>query len=508
MGLRDMERGRLTYRKATLLPLLTMLAIAVGTLLATACGPRTPNEAPSRVNTPIKIEPQISTIAVPIEADLNRLAATLEREVPRKLWSIDKPDQVCVSSDKVKVLFVKVKTPTIKCRIVGEITRGRLALSGTGRTLVLTMPVHAAIHARDIGGVLKQETATADAKVQARIHLDLAPDWTPIGKLDLSYRWTATPRVVLLGQTIDLSAQADGKLKGVVARLERTLPAQLGQLGMRHQVERAWNSAFTSLQLNRKRPPAWMRISPQELQYGGYTIANNRITLRLGLRAITETFVGDRPPDPVPTPLPPLKRLAGDPGKLTFFIPVTADYRQLEPVLMRALIKRQQRPFDVPGLGPIWARFNKVTAYGTTGGRIAVGVNFNASDNARTIDEARATVWLTAVPMNRPNSRRVSFTQFEVTGSTDRVDGDLVLKLANTPGLSDTLAEALTQNFEKDYDKLMVKIDRAIQEKREGAFIIRADVENVRTGSLKAGGRGLYLPVHGTGTASITLAPS
>jgi hypothetical protein len=177
-------------------------------------------------------------------------------------------------------------------------------------------------------------------------------------------------------------------------------------------------------------------------------------------------------------------------------------------VLLRALVKRQSRPFDVPGVGPIWARFNHVTAYGTTGGRIAVGLNFNASDEAGTIGKARATVWLTALPINRPNSRQVSFTQFAVTGSTDRVGGNLVLKLANTPGLSDTIAQALTQNFEKDYDKLMVKIDRAIQEKREGAFIIRADVENIRTGSLKVGGRGLYLPVHGTGTASITLAPN
>jgi hypothetical protein len=482
--------------------------LVLGALLLASCGTRTPNEAPPRVTTAIKIKPQLSTIAVPIEANLSRLATTLEREIPRELWSIDKPDQVCVASNRVKVLFVRVKTPTIKCHIVGQVTRGRLSLSGSGQTLVLTMPVHAVVHARDIGGVLKQETGTADARVQARIHLDLAADWTPTGKLDLAYRWTAPPRIVFLGQNINLSDQADAKLKNVIATLERTLPGQLAQLGVRQQVERAWKSAFTSLQLNRKRPPAWMRISPQELQYGGYTIADNRVTLRLGLRAITETFVGDRPADPPATPLPPLKRLAGDPGKLTFFIPVTADYRQLEPVLLRALVKRQSRPFDVPGVGPIWARFNHVTAYGTTGGRIAVGLNFNASDEAGTIGKARATVWLTALPINRPNSRQVSFTQFAVTGSTDRVGGNLVLKLANTPGLSDTIAQALTQNFEKDYDKLMVKIDRAIQEKREGAFIIRADVENIRTGSLKVGGRGLYLPVHGTGTASITLAPN
>lgn len=484
--------------------------MVLGSLLAlalTACGTRTPNEAPPRATDTITIKPQASTIAVPIEADLGRLAAALETEVPRELWSIDKPDQTCIRSDTVKVLFVEVKTPTIKCRIVGRVTRGRLALSGSGQTLVVTMPVHAVMHARDIGGVLKQETATADAKVQARIQLDIGPDWNARGKLDIAYRWTAPPTMEFMGQRIDLSEQADAKLKGVLAKLERTLPAQLSQLHLREQIEQSWQAAFTSLQLNRSNPPVWMRISPKQLQYGGYEIAHNHIALKLGLVAVTETFVGNRPPDPPRIPLPPLSRLAANPGKLTFFIPVIADYRELEPVLMKALTKRSARPFDVPGVGQVWARFNKATAYGTDGGKIAVGLNFSASDEANTIGKARATVWLTALPINQPNSRRVAFSQFAVTGSTDRAGGDLVIKMANTPGLSDTLALALTQNFEKDYDKLMVKIDRAIQQKREGAFIIRANVEDVKTGSLKASGQGLYLPVRGTGTASITLAP-
>lgn len=471
------------------------------------CGTRTPNEAPPRTNDVVRIRPQASTIAVPIVADLDRLAAALEREVPRELWSIDKPDQTCVASNRVKVLFVQVKTPTIKCRIIGQVTRGRLSLSGAGDTLTVTIPVHAVVHARDIGGILKEETATADAKVHARIRMDLASDWSPRGKVDLAYKWTAPPRIEFMGQTIDLSEQADQKLKGVVADLERTLPNQLSQLHLRDQVQRAWNAAFTSIQLNRSNPPVWMRVSPRALQYGGYRVTANRLVLRLGLRAITETFVGNRPTDPPRTPLPPLTRLAQKPGRTVFFIPVIADYRQLEPVLLKALTKRSARPFDVPGVGPIFATFNKVTAYGTSNGHIAVGLNFSASDQANTIGEARATVWLTAKPINQPNSRQVAFTQFAVTGSTDRAGGDLVIQLANTPGLSDTIAQALTQNFESDYDELMAKIDRALQQKREGDFIIRAKVDTVRTGSLKASGQGLYLPVWGTGTATIALAP-
>jgi len=481
--------------------------LLAGALLVLSGCDRTPNTAPPRANDSIAVKPQTSNIAVPVEIDLSRLSTALNREVPRELWSIDKPGQTCVPSEKVKVLFVQVKTPTIKCRIVGQVTRGPLKVSGSGRTLMVTLPIHAVVHARDIAGVLKQETATADAQVQARIQLAMAPDWTPRATVGLDYRWTNPPKIEFLGQDIDLSEQADAKLKGVITDLERSLPKELEKLRLREQIQQAWRSAFTSLQLNQSNPPVWMRITPRELRYGGYEIGGNRLTLRLGLQAVTETFVGDRPADPEVSPLPAVQPLEARADKLTFFIPVIADYRQLEPVLLKALRKRQARPFDVPGVGPVWARFDKVTMYGTTGGRIAVGLDFSASDAANTIGKARATVWLTAKPINRPNSREVRFAQFAVDGTTDRTGGDLVIDLANAPGLSDTIAQALTQNFERDYDKLMVKIDHAIEQRREGDFVIRARVEDVQTGALQAAGQGAYLPVQGTGTASVTLVP-
>ena len=75
--------------------------------------------------------------------------------------------------------------------------------------------------------------------------------------------------------------------------------------------------------------------------------------------------------------------------------------------------------------------------------------------------------------------------------------------IADYAELEPVIAKALAQNFTKDYDKLPGKIDRAIADTRTGKLLIRADIQNVRTGSLKAAGNGLYLPVWGTGRASI-----
>ena len=369
----------------------------------------------------------------------------------------------------------------------------------------MTFPVHAIVHARDIGGVLKQETATADANASARMHLTLDRNWNPQGKVDLKYSWTNAPHLDFLGQRIEFTQQADKELEKVVARLERTLPAELGKLKLRAGIETLWAKAFTSLELNHANPPVWMRVTPQELQYGGYTLSGTRLSLKLGMKARTETFVGDRPADPPATKLPPMARLDEKPGRLVFFIPVIADYQQLEPVVAKALVKRQARPFPLPGIGPVMAQFGKVEVYGTTGGKIAAGVTFTATAQDSKYGSATGKVWLTGVPVNQPGSRQVSFADVSVRGDTNRKGADLLLKLANSPGFSQTIASALAQNFENDYGKLMGKITRAISDKREGDLVIRAKIDEVTTGKLKAAGQGLYLPVWGKGTATITL---
>src|SRR3546814_14337112 len=80
---------------------------------------------------------------------------------------------------------------------------------------------------------------------------------------------------------------------------------------------------------------------------------------------------------------------SSDAGRLRFFIPIVADYAQLEPVILRALVKSAARPFEVPGIGPVTARFDKVTAYGTTSGRIAVGLALAARPAPGAIGEPR-----------------------------------------------------------------------------------------------------------------------
>jgi hypothetical protein len=286
---------RATTRGRTRKPLWCAAISALALLGLGSCNSKMAIDPPPRATDSIEVAPQSSYIAVPISADLDELAAVLEREVPRQLWTIDKPDQVCVAPKKVDVLGLKLKTPKLKCRITGVVTRGAMTISGSGERLIVDMPLHAVVSARDIAGILSKETAEADARVRAVVRLDLGPDWEPRAKVDIGYDWTREPGIDFLGQRITFTSKADAKLQRVVAQLERVLPRELRKLAFRRRVQRAWAGAFTSLQLNSANPPVWMRITPQQLRYGGYAVDGRTLTLRLGLYARTETFVGDCP---------------------------------------------------------------------------------------------------------------------------------------------------------------------------------------------------------------------
>jgi hypothetical protein len=102
----------------------------------------------------------------------------------------------------------------------------------------------------------------------------------------------------------------------------------------------------------------------------------------------------------------------------------------------------------------------------------------------------------------------VRFENLAVTGATDSISGDLLLRLVNAPGVGDTVAQSLTQNFAGDVNDLLRKIRLAIVDNRQGDFLIHARVDSMTNGTLKAAGEGLYLPVWATGEARVEYRPA
>lgn len=484
------------------------LAPAISAALLIAACSRGENKAPEMATDKAPSPSEKSIIAVPINADLSALQAALDRSLPRTLWTINRTEKACVPPQRVKIFGKQVKvTPAIACTIIGHVTRGTIRLRGDGQNIIADVPINARINARDAGGVLKGETATGSAMVHARITIDIAENWQARGSARLSYGWTENPGIDFLGQRITFTDQADAKLKPLLKDVEREVAREIARLDIKSQAAEIWRQSYTSLELNRENPPVWLRLTPQRILYGGYQLSGQQSRLNFALEATTESFVGPRPQDPAPQPLPPLVKQRIAP-QLEVNIPVLAQYSQLTPIILKALVKRSARPITIPGIGPVDARFEKVSAYGARGGKIAVGITLSATPQSGRGGTTSGHIWVTATPVNQPGSAEVQFTHLNVTGDTDGIGGDMLIQLGNSPGFADLIASALTQNFTKDLQELETKIKAAIDVHREGDFVVRADMKSFEIGSIRAYGNGLYLPVRLGGKARVDFRPS
>ena len=478
----------------------------VGATLLAGCGRKT-DPAPPRISSDVAPFPdQSSTIVVPVSADLRMLERGLDANTPRTLWTIDERREKCVTGKRVNLGIGKVKIlPDLGCRIVGRVTRGAIRVSGAGERLEIVMPVSARVAVRDVGGIAG-ETATGSALVRATGRLDVVGDWQPRATLDIAYDWREPPGIDIVGQRITFATRADEKLKGVVAKLERDLPREVARLNLRRELETVWSRAFTSIELSKRNPPAWMRITPRQLGFGGYRVEGRTLRLTLAAEALTQTFVGQRPADPTPTPLPPPTRTGGQPG-LRFFIPVLADYAQLEPVVQRTLRKLAARGITLTGIGPVDVDFGTVTVYATQGGRLAIGVKAKVAPHDRSFAATSGEAWLTAQPYNEEGSQLVRARDVQLATRTDSRAVDLLVSLLDNVQVHEAVALALQHDFAPDYRKVLGKAQHAIGARQQGDFFLSTDVTRVTTGRLQVTGAGLFLPVRAEGSAQISYRP-
>ncbi|MDR2857637.1 MAG: DUF4403 family protein [Novosphingobium sp.] len=489
------------------------LAAVSGALIALSAGCKREPErpAPPRVTSAPQFPRQHSTLIVPVEISLDEIQRGIERRTPRRLWSIDRHFDKCISGQRVKVFGRRLKvTPDIGCRIVGEVTRGAVKITGAGQRITITLPVQAVVAARKVGGVLKGETATASAIVRADVRLGVDRNWQPDAKVRISYDWIEPPGIDFLGQRIRFVQRADRELEDVIAGLERSLRAEVARVRIRPQVADAWKQGFAVIQLNRDKPPAWMRVTPGGIGLAGYSVAGRKVTLTVAAQALTETFIGSAPPKtPTPVALPPQIAPGGDRG-LRFFIPVLADHAQLEPVVLRALRKLAARGISLKGVGHVDADFEKVTIYATSDNRLAVGVEARVEPVDAKIGvrwgKARGRVWLTGLPVNAADSQIVHIRDLDIYGRADLPVADLLIRLMASDDVRSQIATSLTQDFSRDYNKVITAARRAIASRQVGDFRLTATIDAVHHDGVQVTGAGLFLPVTGSGKVRIVRA--
>ncbi len=445
---------------------------------------------PPRAPVEPRIAPRVSRVGFAIEAALPDIGKALEAAVPQTIHTVDERPARCVP-------------PGLRCRIVGEVVRGPIRVTGQGQTFRLSMPLSGDFQAREVLGRVNTPHATGAATVTATVRLGVGPDWRPAPKVDLAWAWREPPGIRIGPKRFTFQRQVDAELGKLARTLEARLPAEIEKLHPRARFAKAWAEAHTSLLLNRENPEVWMRITPKAVAVGALSARGNRAVLPLVVEATTETFVGHRPPDPPVGRLPPPAHLKADGFRLV--IPLVADWAVLEGVLEKALAKAAARGIALPVVGDVEARFGRPTLYGTKGGRVAVGLPLEARAG---LVRARGRVWLTGEVWNAPDTQKLVVRNLEVTGDLEGAYGRLLLAVARAPAVREAIAGELSQNFTRDFERLMGKIDRALTARRIGPFVLDAKIRETSHGVIRPLGEGALLLVEARGEAALSWRPA
>lgn len=485
--------------------------LAVSSLALHGCGSR-PSPAPPRDETPVEIAERASSIVIPVTAPLSALQDRLNTDVPSRLVTIDETRDGCVPARWARVCIglelggscrgqeVRTKiTPEIDCTLDGYVDRGGFAVSGSGQTLSLSVPVNASVTARGRGEIGRHIRTTANGSVNVRANaaFDISEDWVPKATVATDYSWNDKLGIDILGFRVTFSGQADPQIRDILRKFEQDVPGYVGQLELKQRMDEIWRKAFEPVRLA-ENPESWLRFTPQAVGFSGFTLDNGQIATTLMLEGKTETFLGAKPKSSPVTPLPRLAREIKTTG-FHFFLPVTADYTLMTTQAERALSVGKPQHFDIQGLGKVEATFKKVEIYQTRDRSLAIGITLDA-DPERDWFDTRGTVWFIAKPQFDDRTKRVWIDKMAVFGDTNNETVDLLLKIINFKPANDRLRKSLVYDFSKEWDDALAKAGQAMTVQTPSGLNLFGTITNANLVGSSTTPRGFYLGLETHGT--------
>ncbi|WP_241665604.1 DUF4403 family protein [Teichococcus oryzae] len=264
---------------------------------------------------------------------------------------------------------------------------------------------------------LGEKNIDAAAEVSADLRLSLDEGWCPAVEVAVSYRWTRSPRIELLG---GVWLNVEDQVRGPISEALATLPAQLRTIipcgKVREAALELWQPQSIKVQLPAA-PPLHIGIEPQAVGLSEMAVEQDAIRIVLALRA--RTTVSSEPPKKAqPGFLPPLRQLpdrADRGGRLRLSVPVRAGYDMIRDWLM-AEFGNKDLPFETR-IGTVTLRLRDLFIY-PSNPAIALAVTFSA-DLPGLLPDTTGRVVISARPALDQGGTRIRLEDLRFTRDLD-----------------------------------------------------------------------------------------
>jgi Domain of unknown function (DUF4403) len=447
------------------------VASLAGPALAGDKPPVIPDQPPSLATT--------SRVSATIEFGLPAIASAIERNIPRRLATIDERIG-CVNR---RVLVFRIRA---NCDVDGFVDRGAVSLYGRGDHVAGSIPIFGSIEgqganrftARIHGGAEGRAVVEVEARPQLR------KDWSVDLNFGDSYHWSEPPILHVLGRDIALTKYAEPSIRRQLGRIRSQADAAERRLDLHDKATKAWEQAFQPIQISGD-PQVWVQITPASAAFAGIHADARNLSGSLELTGTVQTLVGQAPTVATPTPLPPLGNDVNQPGTFDILLPVRVNYDALRDKIMQAIATTKAG-----------AVVKEVQIYPSSG-KLVIGVR--TAKPSDTDPAAGEWFYLSGALKVDPNGQSVRIS--DLAGDSSLADGSEAAQIQNE--ILDQLKKIPDVSYGVAYQNLLNAANERLNRPLKNGFRMAGQLSTAKLDSIQLLADGVSIALRVSGDLKI-----
>jgi hypothetical protein len=420
-----------------------------------------------------------SRVSATIEFGLPAIASAIERDIPRRLATIDERIG-CVNK---RVLVFRIRA---NCDVDGFVDRGAMSLYGRGDHVGGSIPIFGSIEGQ--GANRFTSRIHGDAEGRAMVEIEARPQLRKDWSLDLnfsdSYHWSEPPILHVLGRDIALTKYAEPSIRKQLGRIRSHAQEAARRLDLRDKAAKAWEQAFQPIQISQD-PPVWLQITPASAAFAGVHANTKNLSGSLELTGTAQTLVGQAPAPVTPTPLPPLGNDVSQPGTFDILLPVRVNYDALRDKIMQAVAASKA--------GPV---VKEMQIYPSSG-KLVIGVRVVKPADT----DPAAGEWLYLSSTLNVDAGQQSIRISNLAGDSSLPDGSEAAQLQNQ--ILDQLKEIPDVGYGMAYQNLLNAANERLNRPLKNGFRMEGQLSSAKLDSIQLLADGVSIALRVSGDLKI-----
>jgi hypothetical protein len=434
---------------------------------------------------PPVIPDQPSSLTVPsrvsavVEFGLPAIAAAIERDIPKRLATIDERIG-CVNR---RVLVFRVRA---NCDVDGFVDRGPMSLYGRGDHIVGSVPIFGSIEGQGANRFTSRIHGDAEGRavVEVESRPKLSKDWSIDLNFADSFHWSEPPILHVLGREIALTKYAEPSIRKQLGRIRQHAQEAARRLDLHDKAAKAWEQAFQPIQISQD-PPVWLQITPASAAFAGVHANAKDLSGSLELAGTAQTVVGQVPSTVTPTPLPPLGNDISQPGTFDILLPVRVNYDALRDKIMQVVAASKA--------GPI---VKQMQIYPSSG-KLVIGVQFARPGDT----DAAAGEWVYLSGALNVDAGQQSIRISNLAADSSLPDGSEAAQLQNR--LLDQLKEIPDIGYGVAYQNLLTAANERLNRPLKNGFRMEGQLSSAKLDSIQLLADGVSIALRARGDLKI-----